>query len=207
MDSERWTRVKQLVDQALAREPSARETFLADACAGDADLRAEVESLLRQENGSLFETRDAPAHPLVGRRLGSYEILSAIGAGGMGEVYRARDLKLGREVAIKVLPEDLASDPDRLRRFEREARTASSLNHPNIVTIHDIDEQDGIHYIAMELVEGTTLRELLRGDRSRRPACSRSRGRRQTDCPGLTRRVSCTGISSPRTSSSATTGC
>jgi TolB-like protein/Tfp pilus assembly protein PilF len=162
MDTERWTRIKQLVDQALAREPSARGTFLAEACEGDAELRAEVESLLRQENGSLFETRDVPAHPLVGRRLGSYEMLSPIGAGGMGEVYRARDLKLGREVAIKVLPEDLASDPDRLRRFGREARTASSLNHPNIVTIHDIDEQDGIHYIAMELVEGSTLREMLR---------------------------------------------
>jgi eukaryotic-like serine/threonine-protein kinase len=162
MDSERWTRVKQIVDQAMARDPSAREGFLAEACGDDAELRAEVESLLRHEDDSLFETRDTPAHPLVGRRLGSYEILSAVGAGGMGEIYRARDLKLGREVAIKVLPEELASDPDHLRRFEREARTASSLNHPNIVTIHDIDEQDGIRYIAMELVEGSTLRELLR---------------------------------------------
>jgi len=162
MDSERWARVKELVDQALARDPTARAGFLAEACEGDGGLRAEVESLLHHEDDSLLETRDAPGPPLVGRRLGSYEILSPIGAGGMGEVYRARDLKLGREVAIKVLPEELASDPDRLRRFEREARTASSLNHPNIVTIHDIDEQDGIHYIAMELVEGATLRELLR---------------------------------------------
>jgi TolB-like protein len=96
-----------------------------------------------------------------GTRLGSYEILSPLGAEGMGEVYRARHVKLGRDVAIKVLPDELASDAERLRRFEREARTASSLNHPNIVTIHDIDEQDGIHYIAMELVEGTTLRNRL----------------------------------------------
>ncbi len=92
-----------------------------------------------------------------GTRLGAYEILSPLGAGGMGEVYRARHVKLGRDVAIKVLPDELAADPERLQRFEREARTASSLNHPNIVTIHDIDEQGGTCYIAMELVEGKTL--------------------------------------------------
>ncbi len=97
-----------------------------------------------------------------GSRLGSYEILSAIGAGGMGEVYRAKHVKLGRDVAIKVLPSDLAADPGRLKRFEREARSASALNHPNIVTIHDIAEHEGTTYIAMELVEGRTLRELLR---------------------------------------------
>ena len=93
----------------------------------------------------------------AGTRLGPYEILSPLGAGGMGEVYRARHTKLGRDVAIKVLPDEMAADPERLQRFEREARTASSLNHPNIVTIHDIDEQDGTRYIAMELVEGKTL--------------------------------------------------
>ena len=97
-----------------------------------------------------------------GTRLGSYEILSAIGAGGMGEVYRAKHVKLGRDVAIKVLPSELASDPERLKRFEREARSASALNHPNIVTIYDIAEHEGTTYIAMELVEGRTLRELLR---------------------------------------------
>ena len=97
-----------------------------------------------------------------GTRLGSYKILSAIGAGGMGEVYRAEHVKLGRDVAIKVLPSDLASDPERLKRFEREARSASALNHPNIVTIHDIADHEGTTYIAMELVEGRTLRELLR---------------------------------------------
>src|SRR5215510_5314355 len=96
-----------------------------------------------------------------GTRLGSYEILSAIGAGGMGEVYRARDAKLGREIAIKVLPGDVATDPARRSRFEQEARSASALNHPNILTIYDISEADGSLYIAMELVEGRTLRELL----------------------------------------------
>jgi TolB-like protein/Flp pilus assembly protein TadD len=97
----------------------------------------------------------------AGTRLGPYEVVSPLGAGGMGEVYRARHVKLGRDVAIKVLPADVAGSPERRRRFEREARAASALNHPNIVTIHDIDEHDGVHYIAMELVEGHTLRQLL----------------------------------------------
>ena len=97
----------------------------------------------------------------AGDRLGRYEILALLGVGGMGEVYRAIHLKLEREVAIKVLPGDLEADPERLRRFEREARAASALNHPNIVTIHDIDEHEGRHYIAMELIEGRTLREIL----------------------------------------------
>jgi serine/threonine protein kinase len=97
----------------------------------------------------------------AGTSLGAYEVLSPLGAGGMGEVYRARHRRLGRDVAIKILPGDLASDPDRRHRFEREARAASALNHPNIVTIHDIDEDRGTHYIAMELVEGRTVRSLL----------------------------------------------
>jgi Tol biopolymer transport system component len=97
----------------------------------------------------------------AGTRLGPYEILSPLGAGGMGEVYRARDPKLGREIAVKVLPRDVASDFIRRQRFEQEARSASALNHPNILTIHDIAEADGTLYIAMELVEGKTLRELI----------------------------------------------
>src|SRR5499427_4985986 len=97
----------------------------------------------------------------AGTRLGPYEILAPIGAGGMGEVYSARDTRLGREVAIKVLPSELSSDPERLKRFEREARSASSLNHPNIVTIHDIGSDNGVSYIAMELVKGQPLRALL----------------------------------------------
>ena len=97
----------------------------------------------------------------AGTRLGPYEILAPLGAGGMGEVYRAKDTRLAREVAIKVLPDSLASDVERLRRFEKEAKSASALNHPNIVTIHDIGSESGVSYIAMELVDGTTLRELL----------------------------------------------
>src|SRR6266511_2994272 len=98
---------------------------------------------------------------VAGARLGSYEIVAPLGAGGMGEVYRARDPKLGREIAIKVLPGEVASDADRRQRFEQEARSASALNHPNILTIYDIGEADGTTYIAMELVEGKTLRELV----------------------------------------------
>jgi Tol biopolymer transport system component len=98
-----------------------------------------------------------------GARLGPYEILALLGAGGMGEVYRARDARLGREVAIKVLPEGFAADPDRLARFEREARSASALNHPNIVTIYEIGKQGSVSFIAMELVQGRTLRELIAG--------------------------------------------
>jgi Tol biopolymer transport system component len=97
----------------------------------------------------------------AGTRLGPYEILSPLGAGGMGEVYRARDARLGRDVAVKVLPAAVSSDPERLKRFEKEARSASALNHPNIVTIHDIGESSGTSYIAMEMVDGQTLRELL----------------------------------------------
>jgi serine/threonine protein kinase/Tol biopolymer transport system component len=97
----------------------------------------------------------------AGMRLGPYEIVSPLGAGGMGEVYRARDARLGREVAIKVLPVGLASDPERLKRFEREARSASSLNHPNIVTIYDIGSADSVSYIAMELVQGESLRAAM----------------------------------------------
>ncbi len=97
----------------------------------------------------------------AGSRLGPYEVLAPIGAGGMGEVYRARDARLGREVALKVLPDSVAGDRDRLRRFEQEARSASALNHPNIVTIYDVGRTDGVSWIAMELVEGSSLRALL----------------------------------------------
>src|ERR1700758_3765640 len=97
-----------------------------------------------------------------GTKLGPYEIQSAIGAGGMGEVYRARDTRLNREVAIKILPASFSADPDRLQRFAQEARAAGALNHPNILSIFDIGEQQGAPYVVSELLEGETLRERLR---------------------------------------------
>jgi eukaryotic-like serine/threonine-protein kinase len=99
----------------------------------------------------------------AGTRLGPYEVLAHVGAGGMGEVYRARDARLGREVALKILPAAFASDPDRVRRFEQEGRAAAALNHPNIVVIYDVGSQDGVFYVATELLEGETLRERLAG--------------------------------------------
>lgn len=103
----------------------------------------------------------------AGARLGPYEILSALGAGGMGEVYRGRDPRLGRDVAIKVLPADLSSDADRLSRFEQEARAAAALNHPNILAVHDIGQHAGAPYIVSELLEGETIRERLAGGAAR----------------------------------------
>ena len=97
----------------------------------------------------------------AGTRLGTYEILSALGAGGMGEVYRARDTRLGRDVAVKVLPQAVAASAERLARFEREAKTVASLNHPNIITLHSIEEADGIRFLTMELVEGQSLDLIL----------------------------------------------
>src|SRR5512147_1336575 len=96
-----------------------------------------------------------------GTRLGTYEILAPLGAGGMGEVYRAKDLRLEREIAIKVLPTEVAFSPDRLARFEREAKTVAGLNHPNIVTLHSVEDEDGVRFLTMELVEGQTLSTLV----------------------------------------------
>src|SRR5688500_17588861 len=96
-----------------------------------------------------------------GTRLGNYEIVGSLGAGGMGEVYRAKDLRLGREVAVKVLPSELSANVDRLARFEREARTVAGLNHPNIVTLHTVEDDNGTRFLTMELVEGQTLSEVV----------------------------------------------
>ncbi len=139
----------------------------------DEALRREVESLLANEdNAADFLSEPAlgvtakmvsnnPTSPVVGRQIGCYRILSLLGAGGMGQVYRARDTKLGRDVAIKMLPADFAADPERLRRFEHEARLLASLNHPHIATIHGLEESDGLPALVMELVEGPTLAEKL----------------------------------------------
>src|SRR5438132_9727079 len=151
MSPQRYRQVSELYHAALEQQSDRRAAFLQGACAGDEDLRLEVESLLAAQEHTAdfmvtapvagFDTqtmcsRVAPA--LVGRTLGSYEVLSLLGAGGMGEVYLARDSRLERKVAIKLLPREHCLDPERVWRFEREARAASALNHPNIVTLYDI---------------------------------------------------------------------
>ena len=151
--------------------PGERVAFLEQACAGDEGLLREVKSLLGYEVEAdlLFEQ---PVSATVtrklaigGTRFGPYELLDWIGSGGMGEVYRARDTRLGREVAIKVLPEGAADDAGRLRRFEREGRSAAALNHPNIATVYEVGEHEGTRFIAMELVEGQTLKDRLEAGR------------------------------------------
>jgi len=180
MTPERWRRVQEVFAAATERAPDSRAAFLEESCRDDPELRAEVESLLSSLGAaSSFLESPAMAAPPVfsptpsprdgspslskGTHLGPYEVLSPLGSGGMGEVYRAQDPRLGREVAIKVLPAELSLDASRVRRFEKEARAASALNHPNIVTVYDVGASDGHSYIAMERVDGQTLRELLEG--------------------------------------------
>jgi serine/threonine protein kinase/tetratricopeptide (TPR) repeat protein len=175
MTSERWQRVERLCHAALDRDASQRASFLDAACAGDESLRQEVELLLAREQsaeGFLAATAfEAAAKVMVedagpsltGRQLGTYEVLSLLGAGGMGEVYRARDTKLNRDVALKILPDPFALDVDRLARFKREARAVAALNHPHIVTIFSIEEHDDVPFMTMELIEGCTLDQGIPG--------------------------------------------
>jgi serine/threonine protein kinase/Tol biopolymer transport system component len=171
--NERWNRIDQLLQSALDHEPDQRAAFLREACAGDEPLLREVESLVSsyEQAGDFLERPTVRvalerfplerAGFLVGRQVGPYELLSLLGAGGMGEVYRATDTRLKRFVAIKFLSADSSLDEKRLQYFEREARLASALNHPNIVTIYDIGRSEFGPYIAMELVDGKTLRDTL----------------------------------------------
>jgi serine/threonine protein kinase/dienelactone hydrolase len=172
---ERWQQIKELFRAALEHGVEERPVFLYRACAGDDDLRGEVESLLAsfKESDSIVRMPLAVAaaqlltygksESLVGRQLGHYETIGLLGEGGMGAVYLARDIKLGRKVALKVLPSYFAKDVDRLRRFEQEACAASALNHPNILTIHEIGETDGTPFIATEFIDGATLRARMTG--------------------------------------------
>ncbi|HEU4937838.1 MAG TPA: protein kinase [Vicinamibacterales bacterium] len=153
-------RVSEIYHRALDRPPEHRAAFLDEACGTDAALRAEVESRLAYDAGSFLEAPAAvmaEATTMVGRRLGPYSIVAPLGAGGMGEVYRARDTKLGRDVAIKILPRHFTADPERRARFAREARVLATLNHPHIGVIHGVEESDGVTALVLELVEGPTL--------------------------------------------------
>jgi serine/threonine protein kinase/Tol biopolymer transport system component len=168
MTPERWRQVKAIFDVAVECTPASRAELIRQSCGNDQELRREVESLLAsdRETGSHLDSPlklvAAGRSKAVGTRLGPYEILAVIGAGGMGEVYKARDARLDRAVAIKVLPESFASDADRLRRFEIEAKAAGALNHPNILVVHDIGSDGGSPYLVSELLEGESLASRLK---------------------------------------------
>jgi len=172
MTDVRWQRAEHLYHAALDREEGERVTFLRDACGGDDELLREVESLLACDGAAEGLLSSPPKlAPLLGddaglslidRQIGTYHVLGLLGAGGMGEVYRANDTRLNRDVAIKVLPASFAYDADRLLRFEQEARATSALSHPNILTVYDIGSHEGSPYIVAELLEGEELRRQWR---------------------------------------------
>src|SRR5262252_6720342 len=169
---ENWQRVQSLFLEAAELSPEERVRFLDNACAGEADIRREVESLLTHDGaseeriaGALAGAAQSLFHAVTlkpGTRVGDYEVHKLIGSGGMGEVHQARDLRLARNVAIKVLPSFLTNDPDRLRRFEQEARAAAALNHPNIIAVYQMGFYEGAPYLVSELLEGDTLRDLIK---------------------------------------------
>jgi serine/threonine protein kinase/Tol biopolymer transport system component len=163
MDGERWRQIEEVFQSALERTPEERPAFLLQACGNDRDLREQVESLLGQSSDS--GPLDRPAWQLADCSFGPYRVVERIGAGGMGQVFRAVDTRLNRTVALKLLLQAFANRPDFRRRFEREARACSSLNHPHVCSLYDVGDQDGQPYLVMEYVSGETLAERLRKGR------------------------------------------
>ena len=162
-----WTTVKRIHQSALDVDPAERGKFLDKSCSGDEALRGQVQFLLGYATAAetflerpavdiaALPSRESTEATLVGRTISHYQVLSLLGAGGMGEVYLARDPRLDRTVALKILPEEFAADADRMQRFTREAKAASALNHPSVATIYDVGESDGIPFI----VSSSTSRE------------------------------------------------
>jgi serine/threonine-protein kinase len=170
MTPDEWQRVREVLASALDLPAARRSAFLDQACGGDAALRREVESLIAADasaaaflpTGGVSEPPAALPPLAPGTALGPYVIGELLGAGGMGEVYRARDDRLAREVAVKVLPPSSAGDPERQRRFDEEARAAGTLNHPNVLAVYDVGHHGSVRYVVSELLEGETLRARLR---------------------------------------------
>jgi eukaryotic-like serine/threonine-protein kinase len=178
MTPERFEEIARLYEAALELAPGERTAFIDGACGADEGLRREVESLLEADEragdfiarpalggvAELLESEETQSLS-AGQTVGHYRVLSPLGAGGMGEVYLAEDISLGRKVALKLLLKVFTGDPERVRRFEQEARAASALNHPNILTIYEIGRADGVYFIATEFIEGETLRDHMAGSR------------------------------------------
>ena len=175
MSDPRWQRIEEVFHRAADLAPAQRAEFLSTACTGDDELRREVESLLANDDSgdnlveaavskavdTLPDEQAASANDLIGKHIGPYLVTELIGKGGMGMVYKARDTQLNRSVAIKALPSDRLSDPERKRRFLTEAKATSALNHPNIVTVHGITQEHGTGFIVMEYVSGKTLDQVI----------------------------------------------
>jgi serine/threonine protein kinase len=174
MDAERLKKTEEIYHAALEVLPAERQAFLSKVCAEDEDLRREVESLLAVQRpaNNIFDTppeslaaemfsQKAPPANLAGKAISHYQIIKLLGAGGMGEVYLGEDTKLRRKVALKILPPQFSTDHERKRRFEKEARAVSALNHPNIITIYEIEEAENLSFMATEFIDGQTLRQRL----------------------------------------------
>jgi serine/threonine protein kinase len=174
MKPDSWSKIEQVFHAALQRKPEDRANFLNQSCAGDSALYDNVKALLSscEDDDSFFEeSASALAAEMfadnVGDTIGPYKVLSQLGSGAMGVVYLAQDVRLGRKIALKLLPSQFTNDTDRLRRFQQEARAASALNHPNILTVHEVEQKDGLHYIATEFVDGLTLRQHIQARQMR----------------------------------------